>query len=353
MISIKRYLDSPWQTPAPESGADETGLCLAALKAFGSALKEMGDCSMVACPGMGDGLQRNLLNLKMELASDTSSQQLAASEVRMREQLQNWGRGTAQHYEQKTKEVKDMLLVVAQTAQSVATRDEHSAQQMNEVTQRLKTIASLDDLTQIRSSVEKCATDLRASIERMTEEGKAVVSQLRKQVAEYRSKLEAAEELAWRDTLTGLSSRRYVEGQIQRRINEHSPFCVALLDLNDFKKVNDRYGHRTGDDLLRQFSGELRSTRRVTDVIGRWGGDEFILLLDCELSEAEAQIERLRERICGDYKIQSQSGIIRFRVEASFGLAEHGDREEMKELVARADAAMYADKARCRIARAS
>jgi diguanylate cyclase (GGDEF)-like protein len=345
MISIKRYLDSPWTSPAEDREPKGQNQLATAMEAYGSALEEIGDCSVIACPGMGDRLKRKLAGVRAGLSAGMTRERLAAAAARVRDELQNWGQGTAKHYEQKTAEVKDMLLVIARTAQSVGARDERSAAQMNEVTQRLKRIASLDDLAQVRSSVEKCASDLKTSIDRMTEEGRAVVSQLRKQVAEYRSKLEAAEELAWRDALTGLSSRLYVESQIQRRIEEGFPFSVALLDLNDFKKVNDRHGHPTGDELLRQFSGELRSARRATDVVGRWGGDEFILLLDCDLAEATIQVERLRERICGDYTIEFNSVPRKFRVDASFGLAGSRAGEEMKELVARADAAMYADKA--------
>jgi diguanylate cyclase (GGDEF)-like protein len=108
--------------------------------------------------------------------------------------------------------------------------------------------------------------------------------------------------------------------------------------------VNDDYGHMTGDDLLKQFSTELRSACRATDVIGRWGGDEFILLFDCALAEAEAQVVRLRKWICGSYTVHGKAGEVKLRVDASIGLAERLPGEEMKELLERADTAMYAEK---------
>jgi diguanylate cyclase (GGDEF)-like protein len=163
-------------------------------------------------------------------------------------------------------------------------------------------------------------------------------------VASYQTKLEEAEEIASRDALTGLSSRLYVECQIERRMGSGAPFCVAIIDIDRFKKVNDDHGHGTGDDLLKQFSGELRSACRATDVIGRWGGDEFILLFDCGLEEAERQTERLRKWICGNYDVEGRAGVIKLRVEASMGLAERVADEEMKDLLARADAAMYEEK---------
>jgi diguanylate cyclase (GGDEF)-like protein len=109
--------------------------------------------------------------------------------------------------------------------------------------------------------------------------------------------------------------------------------------------VNDDHGHVTGDDLLKQFSTELRSACRSTDVIGRWGGDEFILLFDCGLAEAEAQVVRLRKWICGSYTVRGKAGEVKLRVDASIGLAERAAGEAMKELLSRADAAMYEEKA--------
>jgi diguanylate cyclase (GGDEF)-like protein len=131
------------------------------------------------------------------------------------------------------------------------------------------------------------------------------------------------------------------------------PFCVTILDVDGFKTVNDRHGHRAGDELLKQFSIELRHARRATDVIGRWGGDEFILLLDCSFAEAQQQVERLREWICGEYTLQTKAGALKFNVSASIGLAEREANEKMKEVVGRADAAMYKDKATSRIRRAA
>jgi len=92
------------------------------------------------------------------------------------------------------------------------------AGQMSAVTGRLKAMASLEGLTEIRASIEKSATELKTSIDRMTAEGKEALEHLQEQVASYQTKLEEAEEIASRDALTGLSSRLYVEGQMEKRI---------------------------------------------------------------------------------------------------------------------------------------
>lgn len=347
MISLKKYLDS--QPGCKARGEPEQKRLLnAAMGAYGSALVEMGNCSLDACAGLGDGLKRELGGLKGGLSVSMKCETLEATAADVCERLRGWGRDAARHYQQKACEVKELLLVIAQTAESVSARDQRCTTQMTDVTERLKAIASLDDLTEIRCSIEKSATDLKASIDRMTEEGKAVLEQLKEQVANYQTKLELAEEIASRDALTGLSSRLHAEGQIEKRMAEGNPFCVAILDIDGFKRVNDEHGHPAGDELLKQFGAELRSACRSTDVIGRWGGDEFMVLFDCGLAEAEAQAARLRKWICGSYTVKAGGVELKLSVNASVGLAEHAKGEGMMELVARADGAMYEEKAASR-----
>jgi diguanylate cyclase (GGDEF)-like protein len=344
MISLKRYLDADKGVDRQDE-AGGRDLLTVAIDVYGAALLEMGNCSLAACPGMGDGLKENLTAMKAGLSIAMECTALEETDSTVREQLANWGRETARHYHEKAREVKALLLTVAGTAESVSARDERCAGQMSAVTERLKAIASLDDLTQIRASIEMSAAELKSSIDRMTAEGKAVLDQMREQVTVYQAKLEEAERIAARDALTGLSSRLYVEGQIERRIGADASFCVALIDIDGFKKVNDEHGHLTGDELLRQFGVELRSACRASDVIGRWGGDEFLLLFDCGLEEAEAQTKRLRKWVCGDYTIRGKCGELKLPVNASIGLAARRVGEQMKELVERADAAMYGQKA--------
>jgi diguanylate cyclase (GGDEF)-like protein len=360
MISLKKYLDSaqisPEETDTPSlDGApgairekDEGALLAVAIAAYQSALREMGACSVEACPALGPGLMKSLAKLGEKLSCETTRATLEATEKNVQEHLQEWGRSTATHYRQQTADVKDLLIVMARTAESVGERDQRCAGQLREVTSRLKAIASLEDLTQIRSSIEKSAADLKTSVDRMASEGKQAIAALRAEVSCYQTKLEEAEELASKDALTGMRNRSWVENEIERRIRAGSPFSVAIVDVDDFKNVNDVHGHLVGDDLLRQFAGELKSACRSTDVNGRWGGDEFILVLGSRLGEAETQIERLRDWVCGSYPVQTRNGPMKLKLEASIGLAEYRPGERRNDLLARADAAMYARKSAAR-----
>ncbi|HME58477.1 MAG TPA: GGDEF domain-containing protein [Terracidiphilus sp.] len=354
MISIKHYLEET-QTksgehdePDAQYDAEAQPLLSVTIAAYRSSLVEMGNCGQDACPALGGELKQGLGKLEEKLSAKLSYETVKETESGVREHLHGWGRLAAMHFQKQTGEVKEILLMMARTAESVGERDQRCAAQITEVTTRLKSIANLEDLTAIRESIKQSATDLKGSIDRMTAEGKAAIDQLKKEVTTYQARLEEAEEIASRDALTGLRNRLSVEGEIELSLHGRAPVCVAIIDINEFKRVNDEHGHLIGDELLKKFAAKMRSVCRSTDTIGRWGGDEFMLLLHCGIAEARTQIDRLREWVCGSYTVQGSAAPSKLRVKVSIGLAERLPGETMKALVDRADAEMYREKAASR-----
>jgi diguanylate cyclase (GGDEF)-like protein len=348
MISIKRYLEEPETVPGEDGETKEQSLLPITIAAYCSSLLEMGNCGQDACPALGGELKLGLGKLEEKLSAKLTCETVKETETGVRVHLQGWGRSAAQHYRKQTGEVKEILLMMARTAESVGERDQRCATQITEVTTRLKSIANLEDLSAIRESIKQSATDLKSSIDRMTTEGKAAIDHLKKEVTTYQTRLEEAEEIASRDALTGLHSRLSVEGQIEKAIHGRAPFCVSIIDIDEFKRVNDQHGHLVGDELLKKFAAKLRSVCRSTDTIGRWGGDEFMLLLHCGIVDARVQIDRLREWVCGSYTVQGSAAPCKLRVKVSIGLAERLPGEISKALVDRADAEMYREKAESR-----
>jgi diguanylate cyclase (GGDEF)-like protein/PAS domain S-box-containing protein len=152
---------------------------------------------------------------------------------------------------------------------------------------------------------------------------------------------------ALHDPLTGLANRVLLRDHLERAIARHgrAPGTVALLfvDLDDFKQVNDQFGHAAGDQILCQVSERLREAVRADDVVGRQSGDEFAVLLDRVLGEDEAVVAA--ERILRELRRPFQLGGRVVVVGGSIGIAvasEHGTTAE--DLLIQADAAMYAAK---------
>jgi len=345
VISLKKYLDNE-ADQAFVNEPDPSELFEPALKSYRSSLLAMGKSAVRACAVVGADLQHNLTGLEGRLYRNLTPSLFQETGRKVEDELEQWGGRTADYLKAKAKEAKELLLALAQTAESLGERDQRHASHFTQFTSRLQAIADLEDLTQVRASVLQRATELRSYVDHMEQESRQLVAHLQGEVSSYETKLKAAEELALRDALTGLANRRNVEERLQWRISNQKPFCVAILDLNKFKQVNDRYGHPAGDSLLKQFAHELSSHLRSSDLVGRWSGDEFIVVVDCDLAGASAQIERMRQWAFGDYTLQGVTDAAKAKVhiDAAIGLAQWRQGESVQEVIARADAAMYREK---------
>lgn len=153
------------------------------------------------------------------------------------------------------------------------------------------------------------------------------------------------EQLSVTDKLTGLSNRLHIDEILQReqeRFNRHgTPFSVILLDIDDFKQVNDNYGHDVGDALLQRFAEVLEKNVRQLDTVGRWGGEEFIVI--CEgTSQPRAMIlaEKLRQKVEQTLFVQVGNKTV------SIGVSGFNPDDNISTLFKRADNALYTAKNR-------
>ncbi|QDQ26136.1 GGDEF domain-containing protein [Chitinimonas arctica] len=154
------------------------------------------------------------------------------------------------------------------------------------------------------------------------------------------------QEASTHDALTGLANRRLLlerlKSEAERSERNQRPFCVAMVDIDHFKRVNDQYGHDAGDAVLIDVAQVLESEVREYDLCGRWGGEEFLILLpETELATALAVLERVRDCV-RQRPIQVEKQSLTLTVSA--GLAEHRLDQGYADTVNQADAAMLVAK---------
>ncbi|MEN9658877.1 MAG: hypothetical protein RL571_2342 [Pseudomonadota bacterium] len=156
------------------------------------------------------------------------------------------------------------------------------------------------------------------------------------------------EEYSNRDGLTGIYNRRYLDVRFTQELERMSRyqaafFTVILFDLDRFKQVNDNYAHVAGDEVLRVVASRVLTTLRDTDVFGRYGGEEFMLLLpQTDLAGAKIAAERIRVVLC-DQPVQF--GETKIKISASLGLSEsHSGAIESPKVIEEADMALYFSK---------
>lgn len=184
------------------------------------------------------------------------------------------------------------------------------------------------ELYQQRKVIEKFYNNLEQIVEERTAELKEANQIISKQAAT--------------DELTKLYNRRFFNEQLPTAMSaarrHNLPLSIIMIDLDHFKQVNDSFGHSEGDNVLREFADVLREMIRAEDIVARWGGEEFIMILPHTTLEAA---EALAERIRGACKMHT---VGMHGMTASFGVAELTCGESEDSLIRRADDAMYLAK---------
>jgi diguanylate cyclase len=176
------------------------------------------------------------------------------------------------------------------------------------------------------------------------------LEQSRFQIMRLRSSLNKAEEIGSRDSLTGLGNRRYFDNaldeEIARARGDDNPLCVSLADIDHFKAINDKFGHMTGDVVLKRFADLLTANVKGDDKVARFGGEEFAILFpDADLSDAASILNQIQKQLESKRWAVAASGERLGAVTASFGVARLRDGESADELLRRVDAKLYEAKA--------
>jgi len=210
--------------------------------------------------------------------------------------------------------------------------------------------ALADDITRFLTILQKFADQ----IDQIARSGD--IARLREHAAEFQSfvesmhqgeiqtRLHEAELQASLDPLTGVGNRREFDRQIASRIREGRAFCVLLFDIDNFKAVNDQFGHLCGDEVLKQLGARLRRQVRTHDFVCRWGGDEFVVLLECGLADAIARSRQIAQWVNGRYRATVQGRETRAEISVSVGVADHIAGQTPEQLFGRVDRSMYRQK---------
>jgi diguanylate cyclase (GGDEF)-like protein len=164
---------------------------------------------------------------------------------------------------------------------------------------------------------------------------------------ELKAVIAQADEVSHTDALTFLPNRRQIIGDLQREVifsdRYGTPLSISMLDIDHFKNINDTYGHTVGDDVLRNLASELREHIRYPDTIGRYGGEEFLIVLPhSTLKAAGEQAERLCKHV---RSLRIKSGEQEIAITVSVGVAQYKiQKEDWEACLSRADAALYQAK---------
>ncbi len=218
-----------------------------------------------------------------------------------------------------------------------------------EYSQRIRGADNLATLNQILDEVMHDTRAIQDSAQHTHEELLATrkqAQQAEERVRQLEQELEQTSELVHADQLTGALNRRGLDETLEREIKradrQQTPVCLAMLDIDNFKQINDSLGHQTGDRALVHLTRVIKETLRPTDAVARYGGEEFLIVLpDTGLAEAVETITRLQRELTKRFFLHENDRLL---ITFSAGVAERTASEVAEDAIGRADKAMYQAK---------
>lgn len=217
-------------------------------------------------------------------------------------------------------------------------------------TDRFQQMTNLEDLRQLRSAIAQEVSALRKVVAEKQKRDQINFSRLERRIDGLQSKLSKVKEEATIDPLTRVANRGSFDATLKRWVADlkgsDTPFVLAMLDVDNFKMINDTHGHQIGDRVLVCAAQWLSTNVRGEDMVSRYGGEEFaVLLVNLKLKQAESKFAALLGRIAESsyqYNKGSQLSVVRFTF--SCGLTEFAAGDTPETVIGRADEALYAAK---------
>lgn len=246
-------------------------------------------------------------------------------------------------------QLRDMLAHFIERLSELADATGHYHSKVSAFAERVSQASSLQDLTglvdEIVQETRLVETSARSSQQELLRL-RLTVDQAQREIARLEGELETASELVRHDSLTGALNRKGLDEMLTRELarmnRRNSRLTLALLDVDDFKKLNDSFGHLTGDEVLKHLAQVIRETIRPQDSAGRYGGEEFLILLpDTGLDDGVSALRRVQRELTKRIFLHDNQKLL---ITFSAGVAEVQRDEPVQQVIERADRAMYRAK---------
>ncbi len=244
--------------------------------------------------------------------------------------------------ETKNDTVKQIVLDLTDTIQEITSTTGDFDHKMELSIEKIQAAGNIDDILALKDGIISEIEKVKVSSQSIRKE----LNEYRRTTQSLSSKLEQTEAKALVDALTNVLNRNAYNMKISQMVREFSrgnaPFCLLVIDIDHFKKFNDQYGHKAGDRVLRSVAASIQESLRASDLVFRYGGEEFVVLLAGTQAENVTKLaEKVRNEVEKDYFIDKEK---KMKVTVSIGVAciQPGDTE--LSLFERADKALYEAK---------
>ena len=251
--------------------------------------------------------------------------------------------------EEEKRELKDIILLLAENLKEfIGSSDEYS-KSLDDFVKKIQETDDIDEIKKLKSIILKTTIIVRdktIQIKEKLNRADEMLKKAKEKMKKLEEEMKKAKEKALYDGLTGIYNRAVFNDRIVKEIEkakrEKRPLSFLILDIDHFKKINDTYGHQTGDMVLKILAGQIKKVMRDFDFFARYGGEEFVIILpDTDIETAKKIAERIRKKIENTKFLYKKERIV---VTISIGLTHLKENDTKKTLIERADQALYEAK---------
>jgi len=248
------------------------------------------------------------------------------------------------------KELWDIIGLQRTAITTLGTENRDYNRKVYEQSKQIEATTMLDDIKIMKKNLKKEVASIQATVRKKEERDRQQMDALSKQVSRLNVELKEVKTKAMTDGLTKAYNREafdsYIRKIVDRNTIKPSPFSLLMLDIDDFKKINDTYGHQIGDRVLVALVKKCTEFIRDEDFLARYGGEEFVIVLPgASLRNALKKAQRLRKAIAGThYTIDKEKGGKGLSITVSIGASSFSKKDSVSTVIDRSDQALYQAK---------
>ncbi len=288
--------------------------------------------------------------LSEKFANTPKTRSLAGIYRRFKKKIYAFITGQKSYLAAREAEFKEIIDLLTRAMAALDADNQVFNQAIYRQAEKIEDLKQLDDIRKIKTSLSVGVDRLRTAVREKRMKDNRRLERLSKRVQTLHRELEATRAESMTDGLTGVSNRKALDGHlidlVERNHARREPFCILLLDIDDFKAVNDTFGHQVGDRVLIAVAGQCRTIIRDNDFIARYGGEEFAVVIPgISLRVARKRAQQLCRRIAEThYELDEEQEQRVLGVTVSIGVSRYRRGDSVSSVLKRADKALYAAK---------
>ena len=298
----------------------------------------------------GQGFRDALDDFDARFFELTSARRIHSSFDRQKNTIAEYIDQQKEYLEERDRELREIIDLLSRAMVAINSENDAYHEQILQQGEKIEEITRLDDIRKIKSALAKEVESLRETVEAKQADEQTRIESLSSQVETLREELLSAKEESMRDGLTGVYNRRAFDREIKTLVDQNlvqrNGFAVLILDIDDFKRINDTYGHPVGDRVILALANACRQMIRSDDFLARYGGEEFVILLPgASRRNAAKKARQLCKSVAKThYTLDDDNADLTLSITVSIGVAACDRNDDVDSLMGRADKALYKAK---------